>query len=285
MNTDTTVAEAPVKIKADLRKFSQAEQQVTKAMDALSLIVKIENKEGLESAMDTLSRSSKVDKVIEEKRKELVKPLNDEVKRINDYAKVLAGKLPPAIATAKTVVITYNNAQQKILEDNRKLIRGEQLTALGFVATSTPQLNAPVYTYEGIRVFTDTIITQDDRQWLAFFNDILVKVQAKKDELLKALEATQDLDNAFGSEDDKIETAAKIEEIKFVPSAVSFVPAGEINKVKGMTKRWTFSVFNQAEIPAEYLMIDEVKIRKAIAEGVRAIPGVTIFQQDGLTIR
>lgn len=50
-------------------------------------------------------------------------------------------------------------------------------------------------------------------------------------------------------------------------------------------KVWEFEIEDEAQIPREYLSVDTKKIREAIKQGVRHIPGVRIFQTERLTIR
>jgi hypothetical protein len=50
-------------------------------------------------------------------------------------------------------------------------------------------------------------------------------------------------------------------------------------------KTWAFKVVNLAEVPREYLILDAVAIRKAIAGGVRSIAGLDIFQEEGLAVK
>jgi hypothetical protein len=47
-------------------------------------------------------------------------------------------------------------------------------------------------------------------------------------------------------------------------------------------KVWTFKVMNEAEIPREYLVLDEKKVRDAIRVGTRNIAGLEIYQADQL---
>lgn len=50
---------------------------------------------------------------------------------------------------------------------------------------------------------------------------------------------------------------------------------------KGMTlsKSWTYRVTDEKLVPREYMMVQHAKIQLAIAEGVREIPGIEIFQK------
>ena len=46
-----------------------------------------------------------------------------------------------------------------------------------------------------------------------------------------------------------------------------------------MRTDWVWELINSAEIPREYLMIDTVKINTAVRAGIRAIPGIRIFEK------
>lgn len=50
-------------------------------------------------------------------------------------------------------------------------------------------------------------------------------------------------------------------------------------------KKWDFTVDDSKAIPVEYLTLDEKKIKEAIANGVRNIPGVQIFQKEEIVMR
>lgn len=51
-----------------------------------------------------------------------------------------------------------------------------------------------------------------------------------------------------------------------------------------MRRPWNFKVVKPADVPDEYWEIDETKLRAAVRAGVRAIPGVEIFQEDSLAV-
>jgi hypothetical protein len=50
-------------------------------------------------------------------------------------------------------------------------------------------------------------------------------------------------------------------------------------------KVWAFKLVNVAQVPAEYLEVNSVAVRRAIAGGVREIPGLEIYQEDQLAVR
>ncbi len=52
------------------------------------------------------------------------------------------------------------------------------------------------------------------------------------------------------------------------------------HSTEGVRNVWTFEIQNIANVPCEYLMLDEKKIRQAIRAGERHIPGLIIFQKQ-----
>ena len=57
------------------------------------------------------------------------------------------------------------------------------------------------------------------------------------------------------------------------------------HSTEGVRNVWTFEVQKLANVPREYLMLDEKKVRQAIRSGERSIPGLMIFQQQQTVYR
>lgn len=53
----------------------------------------------------------------------------------------------------------------------------------------------------------------------------------------------------------------------------------------GIRRRWTFEVVKPEDVPREYLMVDEVKLLKAINNGLRTLAGVNISQKKGINVK
>ena len=51
-----------------------------------------------------------------------------------------------------------------------------------------------------------------------------------------------------------------------------------------VTTRWTFDIVNAKRVPREYCEPDRRLIRQAVNGGVRDIPGVEIYQEEGLRV-
>jgi hypothetical protein len=50
-------------------------------------------------------------------------------------------------------------------------------------------------------------------------------------------------------------------------------------------KVWTYEIQEESQIPREYLVVDQKKIRQAVKDGIREIPGVKIYQDTQTVIR
>ena len=57
------------------------------------------------------------------------------------------------------------------------------------------------------------------------------------------------------------------------------------HSTEGVRNVWTFEIQNLANVPREYLMLDDKKVRQAIRSGERSIPGLMIFQQQQTVYR
>lgn len=283
MQTTNTAPEiiddAPDKVKADLRKFNKAEDQVNKALAALSTVENISDQVGLDAALDIIGKAKKVDKIIEDKRVSLVKPYNDEVKRINQCAKDLAAKLPPAIKKASDVVLDYNRLLEQKRIEARTEQRRSQLMTMQFTLVDGFYVNGE------IKVGEDAVKSYDDSSWMTAVNHLVFMINERIARQKAEMEAKSDVNSFFGEETTTEEVKAA-EELKPIEApVVKHVPSFGSQSVKGVTKRWTFSVIDPALVPREYLVVDEAKIRAAMNAGVRDIPGVKFEQTTSLTSR
>lgn len=289
LNNTTTEAEVaevvddkPQVINADLRKFNRSEQMVKKAIAALKGITTITVKAECDSALATLKEAKTVENAIEAKRKELVKPFNDAVKKINDYAKNLVKDLPASIEDVKKLVLKFEKDEQEKVARERVAKRISQLTSLGFEQTETGFQYGTVFTTPKWMVEN-----LDDDTWVKLLTDAQTAIETDRQaQLNKKKEELEDM-VFLGGDDDVDAVKSEIQELESKPAAAitSFTSSAPATKVKGSTKRWAFEITDAAQVPREYLMVDEKKIREAVTNGERIIPGVRIYQSESLTIR
>src|SRR5574341_1160850 len=220
--------------------------------------------------MDIMKAAKKVETLIENKRKDLVKPYNDEVKRINDYAKTLTGKMPPAIEKAKDEVLAFQKREEKRLNDLRTKAREDYLISIGYIhfPEGNEWVAGNMYSNSAEQIIDRRSLEGlDDLQWSKLLqqkaDELEQKAQAKIDALKTDLEGA----DFFGDSDAKEAITHQIEEVKKeveIPArGPAHVPAFGSAKVKGLTKRWTFEITNVTQVPREYLQVDEKKIREA----------------------
>lgn len=73
-----------------------------------------------------------------------------------------------------------------------------------------------------------------------------------------------------------------------VPVVLSGQPQKTVRADRGsatIKKVWTFQVENPALVPEQYKVVDDRKIRAAVASGIREIPGVRIFLSSQVAVR
>ncbi len=275
------VDDKPQVVNADLRKFNKTEQMVTKAVDALKGCVAVDNAESCELALQTLKEAKTVENAIEKKRKDLVKPFNDSVKKINNHAKELVEKLPIEISRVKQLVVDYQTEEERKEAEARKQARIQQLTNLGFVQGDG------YYSYDGnLIIVLSNIENFEENAWINLITETIGKIEMINNSKLQAKEQELEEVAFFGNDEQLSETINEVETLATKTISVGEVgPVAEATKVKGITKRWVFEVTDAHLVPREYLVVDEKKIREAVSTGTRLIPGVRIYQESGLTIR
>lgn len=270
-------------VTVDVTKFDFAKQQVTLVVDALKPLFTITSDEQMDEAMQVLKQAKEIDKALEEKRKQLVKPFNDGANRINDYKKELITNLVSGIDKVKTAVLGWQREKEKKAKEARVVVRQGQLTVLGFIPDSNGR-----YTRENIgSVSQMEMENYEDRNWNEMINGYTEMINRLSQQQVQKLEAEKEIVDMFGSEDDKKELDQKIQtaSIPVAKPVTTYNGSAGAGKLKGSTKTWTFEIEDASQIPREYLMVDETAIRKAINAGIRELPGVKIFQKEGLSIR
>jgi hypothetical protein len=108
--------------------------------------------------------------------------------------------------------------------------------------------------------------------------EALVEEAGKAEAAGEAVAASQLLDRAVAAE----ETARTAQTV--APAPPSRVVRTDVGTAS-TRKVWKFEVVDKAKVPLEYLVLDDVAVRKAITGGVREIPGLLIKQDDVLAVR
>ena len=164
----------------------------------------------LKTAAEALQTIAAQKKLIESRRQFFVKPLNDQVKKINDLFKPIAAKLGEVDIMIRTKVNKYRSDQAAIAAKEQKRL-----------------------------------------------DDLAIKQQARLDKK---------------SEKTGVEA----------PKIIAPVVQPATTKVEGMTvrKTWTYEIVDEKLVPDDYYTIDPTKIRSAIKNEIREIPGIRIYQKE-----
>lgn len=110
----------------------------------------------------------------------------------------------------------------------------------------------------------------------------------RKERERKAAEEAQNLKEATdGEEQDRAAPPARIEEPPPPAVASSFKPStyGQTGAISTVKKVWKHELADISQVPAQYLLLDTVKVNQAVRAGIREIPGVRIFQTEELAVK
>lgn len=176
--------------------------------------IAIDNDADLENASGVLKTIADTKKEVEARRQFFVKPLNDQVKRINELFKGLAAPLLEADTMIRRKVSEYRAAQAEIARKEQERL-----------------------------------------------NKLAAEQQARLDKKAekKGVEAPK------------------------ITAPVVAAPPTKVGNV-ATRKVWKFEITDAGKVPAEYLVVDETKIRRDVNAGVREIPGVRIFQDEQIAV-
>jgi regulator of protease activity HflC (stomatin/prohibitin superfamily) len=107
---------------SQLTAFNQLQADLTTFVAPVKALV-VTDKASCEAAGSTLREVKHWERKVEEMRKKLVGPLNDEVKRINDYARLVSAPLGDAEGHLKKQLLAF----ERLLEAEREAERRKEL--------------------------------------------------------------------------------------------------------------------------------------------------------------
>lgn len=183
-------------------------------------------------------------KKVEELRVELVRPLNEEVKRINEYAKKITAPLDQAEKHVKAELVAWEKELEKKRAEEYKRAEEER-------KRKEDEARAKLLAEK-----------ESNEIAAAFLED---PNQSVKNTIVATVTAEREVTEA------RKEFASNVADIQSM-------------KVSGARRRWIFEVEDAAKVPRNFLIVDEKAIRAAIAEGAREIAGVRIFQETSVAL-
>lgn len=171
-----------------------------------------------------------------------------------------------------------SKAQFFLLDSNEKLATAAQV--LNWIAVTKKKIE------ERRKFFVQPLNEQVDKINALFKGYVrpLTDARAIMDEKIIVWNRKQEAERL--AEEEKVRRQAEKLSKKTgvaVQEIIESAPVAEVPKTVGtltVTKRWTHEILDPLVVPREYLMVDEVKIGRAVRDGVRAIPGVRIYEKE-----
>ena len=140
--------------------------------------------------------------------------------------------------------------------------------------TKTKAVNAAFAEYKGPVKEADTLL----QGLILGYNQRIRDEQAKQEEInrLRELAAQKDAELHEGVISEPVNL------VEVTPDAPA-VHRGVLAK-SGIKQTWAWELEDRSKVPAEYMMLNEVKIGQRVRAGEREIPGIRIFPKEGLSV-
>lgn len=260
--------------------------------------VKVVNAESSTTALTAAKRVKELKKILETKRDDMVRPLNDRVDAINAYCKKIRVPLDAAESALKRAVTTYDQEQEVIRQAELRRLEEERLAkerAIEEERRKKEEADRKAREKEEKRIAAELkakaeLERQEREEAEAMFGKATAADKKKDDEVIAAMVAQADAERKErhdAAERAKAEESARLMREKEERDRVNreHVRAVEEQRVKNIKKLWKFDILDAQAVPRQYLMVDDRLIREAISIGAREIPGVRIFQEAVLAVR
>lgn len=235
--------EALEKYSTQLSVFTDAKEKIAQLSVSCKNYV-ISDEKSLNAAEQLAKDARKIESMIEERRKEITKPILDEKKMIDDFAKELTSELNQSINDLRGQILKFKQELERIRQAELKKI-------------------------EEARLQREFELRKIEEERIAKEKELLAQMEKNQHLSTEAIEELETLRNE----------AAQIK------NAIAEPVAPVTQTQTGVKKVWTYEIENGGLIPREYLVLNSAAIKLAIADGVREIPGIKIFQKEQLNLR
>ena len=211
---------------------------------------------------EDLKRVKAAQKKLEETRTSLTKPINESLRRLNDFFRAPADRLAAIERTIKAALTRFADEQERVR-------REEQRKAEEAARKERERLEAQA------------------REAERRAQEKAAEERRAAEEAAAAGRAEEAARLAARAAATEAKAASKVEAIETRAAAVvAPIISREPPKVAGVATRevWKFTVTDPALVPREYCVVDETKIRKVVAalKGDTTIPGVRIWCEKSI---
>lgn len=215
-----------------------------------------------------------------------LEPMQIESFKIEERAKAIV--VNDAVSYDNTVLFLKEIAQKK---KDFKAQRDKYVKPMkDSIKAIDEKLQEPIKTLEKI----DCIVRQTLNNYLAEVNRreqerLALEKKKAEEEALRKMEELEQTKSHTGEYDEvtqkAIERTIDHEQNKIVEATTKQEKINLSTNGASVSMVWDFEIIDKAQIPLEFLKVDETAIRNAIRAGERNINGVKIFQKPQLSLR
>lgn len=273
--------ENPLNLPVAKARFSDFQQAVAR-IRLQAQAVEVVDDGTLKSAVALGSEAKKISRTIETRRKEIIADPQEFIKNVNSFCKLLTDPLAEAESAIKRHVSMY---QSRIELERRKQEEAARRAALELqekLKREAEEANRKARE-EAVRK-----AEEETRERMA--KEAAERAKREAETAAEAGERAKREAAELEAARKKAEAEAKAAEIEAPVVLPPVIPKQEsVTRTESgaayQRKSWEFEVVSLEEIPREYLILDEKRVRDSIRMGVREIPGIRIFETTKTILR
>lgn len=215
-----------------------------------------------------------------------LEPMQVESFRIEEVAKSV--KVTDAISYDKTVLFLKEVSQKK---KDFKAQRDRYVKPMkDSIKAIDDKLQEPIKLLESveatIRNTLNTYLAEVQKQEQ---ERLAIERKKAEEEALKEIDNLESMKSQATEYDDvtakAIQRTIENKQNKAIEATANEATINLSTSNASVSMMWDFEIINKAQIPLEFLKVDEVAIRNAIRTGERNISGVSIFQKPQISLR
>lgn len=215
---------------------------------------------------ELMARGARAEKDLEALRKARVAPLRAEVASIDALFKRILAPLADLDGRAKRQLGAWNAAEAARVQREQEAARRKQEEAAAAEAEAERKRRA----------------AEDQERVARQRAAEAASLEERRKREAEASEARHR--QALAAQEAQAASMAQAAAVVAEPAPAARGVRTDSGSVSQVT-RWTFEVLDPAQVPREYLTVDEKAIRRAVLAGVREVPGVNIYPEAGLRVR
>lgn len=252
-----------------------------------------------EKAHDVMKKTQKLLKDAELVRKTIVQPFNDQVKTINNLAKMYTADLEDAKAIAKQKIVDFELRQEA--ERQKEIQKVQQICSAVLSCKDKQELDAKIIKIEENWYIAHADVVLSINTMIQKFED-QIRIQKEKEDQEKEQARLDELKKANDQEAIKLaEQQAKLEQQKRDQEAEKRKQEQleleeqlakkkqeeqemidldrKLNKSKWLRKKYKFEVIDEKIVPRIYCTPSDKLIRDAIDKWTYEIPWLRIYEE------